>query len=237
MNSRVKAPLPSVTPPAFPLRTEKAVRTRRAVIEAAQRLFVEHGYVSTSVQAIAEAAEVSRATVFNSVGGKPALLRACYDVATVGDDDPVPLPQRPALLAVRDEPDQRKAVALYATAIAGIGERLSGTYEVFRVAATTDLEIRTQWEQIQAERLGGARGFIRVLAGKGPLRDGLDVDEAGDVVWVHIDASLFHRLVIERGWSRARFETWFTRSLGDYLLEPARPSVTTIARAPRARHR
>src|SRR5437879_1067400 len=117
---------------AFPLRTEKAARTRRAIIAAAERLFVAYGYVRTSVQAIADAAGVSRATIFNSVGGKPALLRACYDVATVGDDDPVPLPQRPALLAVRDEPDQRRAVELYAAAIAGIGERLSGTYEVYR---------------------------------------------------------------------------------------------------------
>lgn len=237
MNSRVKAPLSSATPPAFPLRTEKALRTRRAVIEAAQRLFVEHGYVSTSVQAIAEAAEVSRATVFNSVGGKPALLRACYDVATVGDDDPVPLPQRPALLAVRDEPDQRRAVALYATAIAGIGERLSGTYEVFRAAATTDPEIQAQWEQIQAERLGGSRGFVRILAGKGPLRDGLDLNEAGDAVWAHIDASLFHRLVVERGWSRERFEAWFTRSLTDYLLGPTSPAITTAPRAQRATRR
>jgi AcrR family transcriptional regulator len=223
MNSRVKES-PTVAPShAFPLRTEKAARTRRAVIAAAERLFVQHGYVRTSVQAIADAAGVSRATVFNSVGGKPALLRSCYDIATVGDDQPVPLPQRPALLAVRDEPDQRRAVELYAAAIASIGERLSGTYEVYRAAAATDPEIAAQWEQIQAERVGGSRGFVRILASKGPLREGLELDEAGDVVWAHIDASLFHRLVVERGWPRTRFEAWFTRSLSDYLLGPATP--------------
>ena len=235
MNSKVKAP--AAAAPSFPLRTEKAARTRRAIIDAAERLFVENGYVATSVQAIADAAEVSRATVFNSVGGKPALLRACYDVATVGDDDPVPLPQRPALVAVREEPDPRRAIALYATAIAGIGDRLSGTYEVFRAAATTDHEIQTQWEQIQAERLGGSREFVRILAGKGPLRDGLDLNEAGDAVWAHIDASLFHRLVVERGWSRERFEAWFTRSLTDYLLGPTSPAIPTAPRAQRATRR
>ena len=96
MNPRVKESPEVANSHAFPLRTKKAARTRRAVIAAAERLFVQHGYVSTSVQAIADAAGVSRATVFNSVGGKPALLRACYDIATVGDDQPVPLPQRPA---------------------------------------------------------------------------------------------------------------------------------------------
>jgi hypothetical protein len=124
---------------------------------------------------------------------------------------------------VRDEPDQRRAVELYAAAIADIGERLSGTYEVYRAAAATDPEIAAEWEQIQAERVGGSRGFVRILARKGPLREGLELDEAGDVVWAHIDASLFHRLVVERGWPRARFEAWFTRSLSDYLLGPATP--------------
>ena len=189
-------------------------------VAAAERLFVEHGYVATSVQTIADAAGASRATVFNSVGGKPALLRACYDVATVGDDHPVSLPQRPSLLAVRDEPDQRRMIALYAGVIAGIGERLSGIYEVYRAAAGADLEIAAQWRQIQSERLGGSQGFIRILASKGHLREDLDHDEAGDVLWAHIDASLFHRLVVERGWSRAQFETWFTRALTDSLLGP-----------------
>src|SRR3954452_9178014 len=106
MNSEVKdAP--------FPVRAAKAARTRRAVISAAERLFVTRGYASTAVQDVADAAGVSRATVFNSVGGKAALLRACYDVATVGDDEPSPLPGRPAMLAIRGETDARRAIAMY----------------------------------------------------------------------------------------------------------------------------
>lgn len=222
MNTEVK-------PSSFPLRAAKAARTRQQVSAAAGRLFVQRGYVATTVHDIAAAAGVSRATVFNSVGGKPALLRACYDIATVGDDDPTPLPQRPELLAVRDAPDQRRTIQLYAGVIADIGERLSGIYEVFRAAAATDPDIKTQWDQIQAERLGGGRGLVHILAGKGPLRSGLDVEEAGDVVWAHIDASLYHRLVVERGWSRSRFEEWFTRTLTSYLLPPERPRRGTPA--------
>jgi AcrR family transcriptional regulator len=204
----------------YPRRTAKAARTRQAVIGAAERLFVARGYASTSVQNIADAAGVSRATVFNSVGGKPALLRACYDVATVGDDDPAPLPQRPAMLAIRTEPDARRSIAMYAEVIAGIGERLSGIYEVFRAAATTDAEIRTQWDQIQAERLAGSGRFVEILATKGALRLDLDRREAADVVWAHIDASLYHRLVVERGWAPTAFQAWFTRTLTAFLLEP-----------------
>jgi AcrR family transcriptional regulator len=213
MNSQVKeAP--------FPRRAQKAERTRQSVIGAAEQLFVARGYVSTSVQDIAHAAGVSRATVFNAVGGKAAVLRACYDVATVGDDQPEPLPQRAAMVAVREEPDGRRAIALYAEVIAEVGHRLSGIYEVFRSAATTDEEIRVQWQEIQAERLAGSRRFVEILAGKGALRAHLDPHQAGDVVWVHIDASLYHRFVVERGWSPTSFTDWFTRSLSDFLLEP-----------------
>jgi hypothetical protein len=148
------------------------------------------------------------------------LLKACYDVATVGDDDPVALPQRAGLLAVRDEPDQRRMIGLYAGVIAEIGSRLSGIYEVFRATAATEPDIREMWEQIQAERLGGARGFVNILAAKGELCADLDPAEAADVVWAHIDASLYHRFVVERGWSRAQFERWFTQSLTTYLLPP-----------------
>ena len=78
-----------------PLRQRQAEATRLAIIEAATRLFVDRGFVSTSVDLIAETAGVSRATVFTAVGGKAVLLKTAYDVALVGDDEPVPMPQRP----------------------------------------------------------------------------------------------------------------------------------------------
>ena len=34
-------------------------------------------------------------TPYNAVGGKPALLRAVYDVSLAGDDEPVPIAEWP----------------------------------------------------------------------------------------------------------------------------------------------
>jgi len=145
--------------PEWPARRAKARATRAAIIEAAADLFVGEGYLGTSVQAIADRAGVSRATVFNSVGGKLELLRAAFDVATVGDDEPVPLPQRPQARAVRAEPDPRKAVAGYAAMVTGVSSRVAGIYEAFRCAAGVDPRARVQWAQIQEERRGGARAY------------------------------------------------------------------------------
>jgi AcrR family transcriptional regulator len=204
----------------WPARKAKARATRAAIIEAAGELFVEQGYLGTSVQTIAETAGVSRATVFNSVGGKLDLLRAAYDVATVGDDEPVPLPQRPEALAIRDEPDARKAVAGYAAMVTRVSTRVARIYEAFRCAAGVDPRVRVEWTQIQQERFGGAKGFVKILVAKGPLRDGLSPAHAADLVWVLIDASLYHRLVNERSWNTGKFQTWLTATMKTQLLPP-----------------
>jgi AcrR family transcriptional regulator len=222
---------------AWPLRRAKAAATRLAVIDAAQRLFVQQGYSGASIQAIADAAGVSRATVFNSVGGKASLLKAAYDVATVGDDRPVPLPQRAEAIATRLEPDPKRSIALYAGMIANIGERLAPIYEVFRAAAASDPEVSDLWRDIQAERLKGARGFVGLLRDKGPLRENLDEVLAGDIVWALIDASLYHRLAIERGWAKVEFQAWLARTLETQLLPPrVGPRRRRPANKPQAPH-
>src|SRR4051794_8561600 len=91
-----------------PLREANAAATRRTIIGAATRLFVERGYGATSIDAIADAAGVSRATVFTAVGGKPALLKTAYDVALVGDDEPVAMPNRRDAKSVAAEPDPER---------------------------------------------------------------------------------------------------------------------------------
>ena len=82
-------PDPSSQPPkryASQVRDEQARRTRRAIVTAAHDLFLAQGYAATTIDAIAAAAHVSRRTVFNSVGGKAALLKLAWDWAVVGDD-------------------------------------------------------------------------------------------------------------------------------------------------------
>ena len=46
------------------LRERKKLATRLAIHEAGMQLFAEHGFTATTVDAIADAAGVSRATVF-----------------------------------------------------------------------------------------------------------------------------------------------------------------------------
>jgi len=213
-----------------PLRKAQAESTRMLVLEAARRLFAERGYVATSVDEIASAAGVGRATVFASVGGKPVLLKQAYDVAIVGDDAPVSLPDRPRSLDIRAEPDPRRYLARYAELVTEIAGRVAGIYEAVRQAGGADLEARALWDEILRQRRVGMDNLVRDLTAKGPIRDGLDARQAADIAWVLTDPWQYSMLVTHRGWSPGQFRTWLSETLQSQLLPP-RPGRRAASRA------
>src|SRR3954464_8486819 len=91
------------------LRPERAEVTRLAIAAAAGRLFAERGYAATSIEEIAAAAGVGRATVFSSVGGKPELLKEAYRFAVRGPANAsIPLGQQARNRRISAEPDAHK---------------------------------------------------------------------------------------------------------------------------------
>jgi len=201
-----------------PLREASARATRAAIIGAATRLFVEQGYAAASVEAIAEAAGVSRATVFVTFGGKAALLKAAYDVALVGDDEAIPLPDRPRSKQVQAEPDPARLLDGYTEILVEVAGRLAPIYEAVRGAATADPEAREVWEKIQTERRIGGTNVVKLISARRALRKDLDRESAGDLVWVLNDPGLYFMLVHRRRWSPVRFRSWLARTLKAQLL-------------------
>ena len=95
-------------------RAEQVRATRQKVLVAARDLFLRRGYFGATIEAIAQRAGVSPQTVYNVVGGKAALLKAVYDVALAGDDEPLPMVERPIFTAIAVAPDARTSLRLYA---------------------------------------------------------------------------------------------------------------------------
>ena len=62
-------------------RAETASATRERIIEAAADLYRERGVAGTTIQVIAERADVARGTVLNHFGGADGLLEAVLDWA------------------------------------------------------------------------------------------------------------------------------------------------------------
>jgi len=203
------------------LRADQARRTRRRIVDAAAELFAEHGYAGTTIDAVATAAGVSRKTVFDSVGGKAQLMKLAYDFAIVGDDEPVPLADRPEMRAMLAEPDYGKRLAMYASLVVGIDRRLSSAWRAFEGAATSDPEAAKFYVAMVQQRRQAMREAAQMFADAGALRPDLDVEVAADLMWFYNDPSLYDKLVRQRGWSISRFESWLTEALQVQLLGSA----------------
>ncbi len=164
------------------LRTEQTALTRRRILDAAGRLFVERGYLGTTLGAVAQAAEVSVQTVYNVVGGKATLLKAVYDVTLAGDDEPVPMSARPAFRAVGDAPTARACLVAYAHLGRELSERLLPLVTVLLAqAAAGDADLAAFVATIEGERAVGTGHVAAHVAERFGLRDGLDADTAADV--------------------------------------------------------
>ncbi len=124
-----------------PRREEQASATRRAILDAARELFIEGGYVKTTMQAIAERAGISPATVYATFVTKRAVLSALVDISIAGDDAPVPILDRPWVAELRGEPDLGRRIGLLAHHGRLMLERRAAIDEVLRAAAAADAEI------------------------------------------------------------------------------------------------
>ncbi len=92
-----------------PRRAEQAKATRRAILDAARRLFLSNGYGTTSIRAIAEEAGVAVQTVYAVFGNKRQLVIELLEDAVTGNDHLVDSRAEDSeTSAVRAEPDPRR---------------------------------------------------------------------------------------------------------------------------------
>jgi len=200
------------------LRKEQARQTRMRVLDAAQRLFAERGYASSTIEAIAANAGVAVDTVYATFGNKRGLLSALVNVRVGGDDQPLEVLDRPGPQAVRREPSQKRQIALFAKDVSAIIERARPVDDITRGAAAVDAEIAAFRSRLEQTRFENLRRFVSWLAANGPLRDGISEEDATAIVWSLASPDMHRLLRVERGWTPERFATWLAQTLTRTLL-------------------
>jgi len=179
----------------------QAQQTRVAVLGACRALFGERGWAATGVRDIAGAAGVSVETVYATLGGKVALLTAALDGAVAGDDDPIPLSERPWFLAMGEggfDARVRTAAAL----ITDIHVRTIGLQRALREGAGG--------EPALAELLATQEANRRVSTGEGMalvLRRPFGAREL-DLFWAQTSPEVYDALVNRSGWSTEEYAAW-----------------------------
>jgi AcrR family transcriptional regulator len=135
--------------------------TRGQLIEVATRLFAEHGYEGTSIEAVLAAAGVSRGALYHHFAGKEALFEAV--VAAVSDQVTAELAE-----AVRECVDP--VDAMRTAALAWIG--LAGDPVIQRVVLV-DAPSVLGWDRWRAmddgRTLGAMRAMLQAVSDSGRL--------------------------------------------------------------------
>jgi AcrR family transcriptional regulator len=200
-------------------RAQKASATHRRIVDAAAALFLERGYVQTTIDAIAERADVAVETVYARFRNKRNLLIAVKDAA-VTEGGEIPLDERPELAQLAAEPDQRRRIQICAAISRGMLQRIAPAYALLRDAAAADGQLC----QHLAAEIHGRREFqqtlVELIRAKGQLRNGLTIDQAADTYSALANPETYLLLTHHHGWTPDRFQAWLADSIERLLLAP-----------------
>jgi AcrR family transcriptional regulator len=201
-----------------------ARRTREAILDAAQRQFLEGGYAATTIAAIAGEADVSVETIYKAFGGKPGLVRAIYDRGLEGRE-PVPAFQRADEMRER-ETDPRTIMRNWAALASEVSAVVSPIAQLVRFAAAGDADMAALLKAHNDIRERRARHHARFLRQRGYLREDVTLAQATDILWTCTSDELYELMVLQRGWSRPRFARWLADYMIATLIPPALPTST-----------
>ncbi|HVE94967.1 MAG TPA: helix-turn-helix domain-containing protein [Acidimicrobiales bacterium] len=187
-------------------------------MRAAHDLFIARGYARTTLAEVARAAAVSVETIYSSVGTKAELLHKVWDITVGGDDTDIVFHERPEVVAIRNEPDLARRFMLHAALSTKTAQRIAPFQLMVQSAAGADESAAAMLDEMGRQRLAGITVMAAEAAKTGQLA--VSEEECRDVIWAMTDGTLWHRLVVERGWTDDRFAEWLGRVWTDRLVKP-----------------
>jgi AcrR family transcriptional regulator len=201
-----------------PRRREQAAETRRKILDAAGELFARDGYAAVAMPAIADRAGVALKTVYLAFGTKAGVLHGLWDVRLGGDDQPIPVTERPWYRELLEGDDPVALVRAAARQSRLTKERAGDLMRIIRQAAVTEPILADLWERIETEFRAVLGGFAERLAALGALAPGVDVGFSTDVLWTLNHPDTWYLLVQGCGWSADAYEQWVGDTLVTQLL-------------------
>jgi len=206
-------PVGSTVPPRAyrsPVRQDAALRTRTALLDAAETAFAANGYTRVRIADVARTAGVAVNTVYTSVGGKPELVKAIVDRYV---DHAV---VQAALAHVNDSPSAEQLVA---DLVAGV----RSSYEVTLQPASIVIDAARDDPTLSAVRDAMTTPFqdrLRRVAARWIALSGSPATEDAvfDRFWFFLGYDAWNTLT-SFDWSWDERERWTARQLSSALEE------------------
>ncbi len=197
--------------PKYTHRQRQAQATRNLIVSAAQGLFLEQGYICTTIEAIAERAGVATSTVYAVFGSKRGILRAIRDtwherthIRQVLNESHASSNPRERLMKLAEATRQQWELGAEVTAI-------------YTGAAAADPRAAAELSEALTGRRVGMQTFAKNLAPH--LREGLDVAHAASILQALCRSEVYDELVRHSGWSPDEYQAWLLDMLKREILQ------------------
>jgi AcrR family transcriptional regulator len=195
-------------------RQAQAQETRRHILEAARKLFMERGYAGATAEAIAAEAGVSAQTIYAIFKNKKKILVSLMNVSpATGVEDHTPMSERSNVQAVAQERDQRRQLQMFADVVANNLNQVAAVFEVMTEAAKVEPDFKRVVEKLDKQRLEHMTDAVRKIAANGPFRQDIDETYARDTIWTLTSGEVFLLLTRDRGWSKEQYADWLADTL------------------------
>jgi AcrR family transcriptional regulator len=191
-----------------------AQETRRDILTAARRLFAEHGYVATSINDIAQEADVAVQTIYARLGSKRGMLIALIDLI---DEEADVAHHAERVLSASSAIDTLRAGIRLTRAFQ---ERCGDIIAALFSAAGAEPELADAVAEGQRRHREGAQLTIERIAQLDGLRDDVQPERGQALLALSTSHEAWRELIDNSnlGWDQA--ETWLAEALARALLRP-----------------
>ncbi|WP_194860566.1 TetR/AcrR family transcriptional regulator [Dietzia sp. SYD-A1] len=196
-------------------RAQTAALTRGRILDAAESLFVRHGYSRTTLREVARRAGVSVQSVYQA-GSKASLMMAILERGFSGEERAVSILARPEFQAIMADPDTERALGRYVDFIVAANGRIIDLWHAAILASDSDPEIAEAVRRSETRRIEDLHLGSGWFVGRGLLPQDR-VSEFADVLG-HLTGPDTHRYFVrERGWTDERFAQWLRATIAGQL--------------------
>ena len=188
-------------------------QTRTHILDSALTLITTRGGADVTMAEIATEANLSRQAVYLHFADRAdlfvALARRADEKRNLGSE----------VQRITDAPTGVAALHEMAALQARMNPQIWAIARAFDAVRRVDEAAERSWQDRLQHRLSGCRAIIARLKREGTLREGLEPAAAADLLWTITSLRTWEDLVLQRGWSAAKYEERLTRLLSDALTK------------------
>jgi AcrR family transcriptional regulator len=193
-------------------RQRDAERRRQRILTAATELFREQGYGATSIDQIAQRADVAAPTVYAAFGSKAAVLKRLIDISITGDEDDVPLLERPEYDHVIAGEGPAVTLERLAALSVTLNERGAWLVRLLSSVAGTEPSLAELEREYKRQIRVQAEAAVQLIP-PDRLRTGVPRKRLIDETAFYLSPWTWNALVVDLGWSSPVYRRWLAESL------------------------